>query len=70
VVGAIQDKLIVPAKVTVRVVFPEILPELAVMVAVPSPTAMARPPLLTVATDVLEEAQVTCVVIFWVELSE
>jgi len=54
VVGAIQAKLIVPAKVTLRAVFPEILPEVAVMVAVPSPTAMARPPLLTVATDVLE----------------
>ena len=70
VVGAIQAKLIVPAKVTLRAVFPEILPEVAVMVAVPSPTGMARPPLLTVATDVLEEDQVTCVVIFWVELSE
>jgi hypothetical protein len=47
--------------VTVRVVFPEILPTVAVMFAVPAATAVARP-LLTVATDVLDEPQVTCVV--------
>ena len=51
------------AEVTVRVVFPEILPEVAVMVAVPAEVAVARPLPLTVATDVLEECQVTCVVI-------
>ena len=51
------------AEVTVRVVLPEIVPEVAVMVAVPAATAVARPLLLTVATDVLDELQVTCVVI-------
>jgi hypothetical protein len=51
------------AEVTVRVVLPEILPEVAVMVAVPAATAVARPLLFTVATDVLDELQVTCVVI-------
>ena len=61
-VTAIEDRV---AAVTVRVVFPEILPEVAVMVAVPAATAVARPLLLTVATDVLDELQVTCVVISW-----
>jgi hypothetical protein len=51
------------AGVTVRFVFPEILPEVAVMVAVPAATAVARPLLFTVATDVLDDLQVTCVVI-------
>jgi hypothetical protein len=51
------------AEVTVRGVLPEILPKVAVMVAVPAATAVARPLLLTVATDVLEELQVTWVVI-------
>ena len=51
------------AEVTVRVVPCEILPEAAVMVVVPAATAVARPPLLvTVATDVLDELQLTCVV--------
>ena len=47
------------AGVTVRVVFPEILPEVTVMVADPVATAVARPLLLTVASDVLDELQVT-----------
>ena len=50
------------AEVTVRIVFPEILPEVAVMVAVPAEAAVARPLPLTVATDVLEDCQATCVV--------
>jgi hypothetical protein len=58
------------AGVTVRIVFPEILPEAAVMVAEPVVTAVARPLLLTIATDVLEEDQVTCVVISWLVPSE
>jgi len=37
--------------------------ELAVMVVVPSATAVARPLLSIVATDVSDELQVTCVVI-------
>jgi hypothetical protein len=63
-----MDKRVVD--VTVRVVLPEILPEVAVMVVVPAATAVARPLLLTVATDVLDEVQVTCVVISWLEPSE
>jgi hypothetical protein len=35
------------------------------MVAVPSETAVARPLLLTVATDGFDELQVTSVVISW-----
>jgi hypothetical protein len=49
------------AEFTVRVVLAEILPEVAVMVVVPTETAMARPVLSTVATDQFDELQVTCV---------
>ncbi len=48
------------AEVTVRTVFPENPPELAVMVALPGATAVARPPLVTAATDGLDELQATC----------
>jgi hypothetical protein len=62
------------AEVTVRVVLPEIVPEVtvmvAVMVAVPTATAVARPALLTVAMDVLDERQMTRVVISWLVPSE
>ena len=50
------------ADVTARVVLPgRTVPDLAmaVMVAVPPATAVARPLLLTVATDGLDEIQVT-----------
>jgi hypothetical protein len=57
-------------EVTVRVVFPEILPKAAVMVEVPVATAVARPLLLTVATEALDEFQVTCVLISWLVPSE
>jgi hypothetical protein len=66
VVRGSQARVIVPAGVTVRAVFPEILGEAAVMVAVPAATAVASPLLSTIATGVLDEAQVTCVVISWV----
>jgi hypothetical protein len=39
--------------------------EVAVMVVVPAATAVARPLLLTVATDGFDELQVTSVVISW-----
>jgi hypothetical protein len=58
------------ARFTVRAVLPEIPPEVAVMVEVPATTAVARPLPLTVATDVLDEVQVTCVVISWLVPSE
>ena len=47
---------------TMQVVFPEMLPEAAVIVAAPAATAVARPLLLTITDDVLEELQVTCAV--------
>ena len=50
------------AEVTVREAPPEVLPEVAEMVVVPAATAVARPLLLTVATDGFEELQVTCAV--------
>jgi hypothetical protein len=55
-----EDRL---AGIIVRVVFPETLPEVAVMMDVPTATAVARPMLLTVATDVFDDLQVTCTVI-------
>jgi hypothetical protein len=66
-VTAMEDRV---EEVTVRVVLPEIVPKVAVMAAVPAETAVARPLLLMVATDVLEEFQLTCVVISWVVPSE
>ncbi len=54
----------------VTVVLPEMLPNIAVMVAPPAVTAVTKPLLLTVATDVLEELQVTWVVRLTVVLSE
>ena len=53
------------AEVTVRVVLPETVPEVAMMVAglVPVATAVASPRPVTVATAVLDEVQTTCVVI-------
>jgi len=56
--------------VTARVVVAEVLPYWAVMVTVPAPTAVARPLLFTVATDVLDELQVTCPVRLKVDPSE
>ena len=56
-VTAMEDRV---AGVTVRVVLPEILPKVAVMVVVPAARAVARPLLLTVATEVFDEVQVTC----------
>jgi hypothetical protein len=64
---AMEDRV---AEVTVRVALPETVPEVAVMVVVPAVRAAARPLLLTTATVVLEELQVTCVVISWVVPSE
>ena len=52
----IKDRV---AGVTVRVVLPRIVPEVAVMVAVPAARVVARPLLSTVATDGLDELQMT-----------
>jgi hypothetical protein len=53
-----EDKV---TAVTVRVVVSVAVPLVALMVVVPEPTAVTMPLLLTVATNVLEEVQVTCV---------
>ena len=62
------------AAVTVRVVEPEMLPDVALIVVVPVATDVARPlepaALLIVATAVLEELQVADAVRFCVEPSE
>jgi hypothetical protein len=60
-VTAMEDRV---AEFTVRVVLPEIFPEVAVMIVpVPAATPAARPLLFTVAMEVLDELQVTCAVI-------
>ena len=51
------------AGATVRSVFPEMLPEVAEMADVPTATAVARPMLLTVATYIFDDLQMTWVVI-------
>ena len=56
--------------VTVRVVDPEMLPEVAEIVDDPALSAEARPPEAIVAVAVLEEAQVTLLVRFCVLLLE
>jgi hypothetical protein len=61
------------ASVTVKFVLPFTPPFVAVTVVLPMPAAVARPfelaSLLTVATASSDEAQVTCPVMSWVELS-
>ncbi len=47
------------AELTVRIVFPEILPEVAVMVVEPAAVVVARPLALTVAMDAVDEFQET-----------
>jgi len=49
--------------VTVRRTLPEIFPDAAATVAVPGATAMARPALLTVTTDISVDRQMTWEVI-------
>ena len=58
------------AAVTVRPVEPEIVPRVADIVTAPGETAVANPVLLIVAHVVSEEAQVTLVVKFSVDLSD
>ncbi len=58
------------AAFTVRVVAPITPPGLAVMVTAPGETDVARPVLVIVATAVLEELQVTSVVMSWLVPSE
>ena len=59
---AMPDGLVPTGAVIVRLVLPDILPEVAVIVAEPTETPVARPLLLTVATDVFDDVQVTCAV--------
>jgi hypothetical protein len=57
------------ADVTVRTVDPTIAPEVALMVLVPTATAVANPPELMVAVAVVPDAQVTEAVRFCVVVS-
>ena len=66
-VTAMEDRA---AEVTVRVMRPEIFPEVAIIVAVPLATDVARPLPLTLATAILDDLHVTCEVISWLALSE
>jgi hypothetical protein len=54
------------AVVTVNVVEPVTEPEVAWIVLLPGPTPLAKPVLLIVPTEVLEEVQLTEFVRFWV----
>ena len=54
------------AGVTVKAAEPLIVPEVAVMEAVPCATLVAKPPLPTVAIVVADETQAAVVVRFWV----
>ena len=59
-VSDMEDRV---AEVTVRIILPDINPEVAVMVAGPCAMAVARPLPLTVTEEVLDELQMTWVVI-------
>jgi len=58
------------AEVTVRVVFPETLPNAAATVVEPAETDVASPALSIVVTPIFEELHVTCVVRSCLLLSE
>ena len=58
------------AAVTVSTVEPVTPPRVALMFEVPVDTAVASPPLVIVATEVVADAHVTWLVRFWVESSE
>ena len=58
------------AGVTINVVEPEILPDVALIVVDPAATEVANPAALIVAAPVLDEFQVTCFVRSCVVLSE
>ena len=68
--SAAMRSVIVTRSVIVRVAVPGWPLKAAVMVAVPAATPVARPLLTIVAVAVLDELQVTCVVISWVVDSE
>ena len=51
------------AGVTVNVVFPDTLPDVAVMTEVPVATPVARPPEFTIATPIVPDDQMTDAVI-------
>ena len=57
------------AAVTVSTVEPLMAPEVALIVLVPTPTPVAKPPVVMVAVEVVAEAHVTDAVRFWVLLS-
>jgi hypothetical protein len=66
VVAGVTEIKVRTAAFTLSVEDPEIAPELAVMVVVPWAILVASPPLLTVATEVADEVQVTVLLRFCV----
>jgi hypothetical protein len=70
VTGAPEEGVMVNGGTTVKAAVPEMTPEVAVMVVAPSLTAVANPPLDTVAAEVRDEDHVTLEVRFWVLESE
>ena len=58
----------IPAGVTVSVVDPTMLPEVALIVVVPAATPVAKPVALIVAVAMVPDAQTTAFVRFCVEL--
>ena len=67
-VTAIDSNPAPPVARTATVVVPLIPPEDALIVAVPTATAVTKPAELTVTTDEFDELQFAEVVTFWVEL--
>jgi hypothetical protein len=65
-VAGVTDKEVKTGGVTVNVAELLMLPEVAVILAVPLATPVARPPLLTVATETEEELQFAVLVRFCV----
>lgn len=62
--AGVTDNEFKTAAVTVSVTEPVIVPEVAVMIAVPGDTPVPSPTLLTLATEAADELQVTVVVRF------
>jgi hypothetical protein len=62
--------MVIAPVVEIRVVSPEIDPDVALIIVVPSANMETFPPVVIVATDVTDELQVTEAVKSFVELSE
>jgi len=67
---AVLGQMVSGAACRVSVVLPDTLPCVALMVVLPAATPVAKPAALTVATALLEEPQLTRLVMFCVLVSE